>query len=143
VDVVCGYWHTTFLTRSGSIYSVGSNSKAQLGKGTTSTPYTSLQKIPATNFFTAGGTAAIVAAISGGLNHNLVLATDGSVFAWGSSTNGQVGDGNPSTITSPTYRVAGSIDNTVIRSVACGSISSHAVVADTGRIYSWYVFAFL
>ncbi len=72
-------------TPSGAAYAWGSNSNGQLGIGTTNNSST-----PVASWLPSGVTATTVAA---GSDHSLALGSDGKVYAWGSNSNGQLGNG--------------------------------------------------
>ena len=67
-----------------------------------------------------------------GYDHSIALTGDGSVWAWGTNGNGQVGDGTTTTRTSPTHITA----LTSISRVAAGHRYSVAVT-QSGNVYAW------
>jgi alpha-tubulin suppressor-like RCC1 family protein len=83
-SIATGDTHSLVVLDDGSVKAFGSNSNGQLGIGTSDTS----SNIPVD---VSGITNAI--AVAGGLNHSLVLLNDGSVKAFGSNSNGQLGNG--------------------------------------------------
>ncbi|EFJ05293.1 hypothetical protein SELMODRAFT_449178 [Selaginella moellendorffii] len=79
-------------------------------------------------------------AISCGLEHTAAIASDGSLFTWGSNQFGQLGDGSETNSDRP-KRVYGLRDEAV-KSVACGA-NCTAAIADSrdgtcrGRMWIW------
>jgi len=83
--VAAGATHSMVLLANGSIWSWGSNANGQLSDSSTldsATPV--LSKIQS---------VALPKAIAAGNHHSLALLSDASVWAWGSSQFGQVGEG--------------------------------------------------
>jgi alpha-tubulin suppressor-like RCC1 family protein/uncharacterized protein YjdB len=96
VSLVAGGEHTCGLTAAGAAYCWGSNSKGQLGNGT------------------SGGTFVPAGPVSGGLtfvslsaggSHTCGVTPDGAIFCWGANASGQLGDGTQTDRATPT-RVA-------------------------------------
>lgn len=87
-SVAAGGTHTIALKRDGSLWAWGDNSVGQLGDGTTINK-TSPVRIGAENNWLA------IAAGGGPWppGHTVALKTDGSLWAWGDNTRGQLGDG--------------------------------------------------
>jgi alpha-tubulin suppressor-like RCC1 family protein len=78
-----------------------------------------------------------VAAIAGGPHHSLALKSDGTVWAWGYDSNGQLGDGNfypnfPFGVATP-VQVSGL---TTVMAIASGGIHSLALKSD-GTVWAW------
>lgn len=117
------------LLLDGTVWVWGSNTRGQIGDGTTSQRWVPKQ---------IGGLSDIVA-ISAGDSHSLALRSDGAVFAWGLNTSGQLGDG---TVTSPrttpvqVLGVGGSGFLRNIAAIAAGDDFSVAVRSD-GRVLAW------
>jgi alpha-tubulin suppressor-like RCC1 family protein len=84
VMISCGGWHSLALTESGRVFGWGDNTFGQLGDDKeffVSTPKTielNGLKIKKT---------------SCGLYHNLLLSTDGDIYAFGNNRSGEVGNG--------------------------------------------------
>ena len=81
--VSAGGSHSLALKTDGSVWAWGYNSDGELGDGTTTNTEI---PVPVTGL-TSG-----VIAISAGAYHNLALKSDGTVWAWGSNYNGQIGN---------------------------------------------------
>jgi alpha-tubulin suppressor-like RCC1 family protein len=82
--IAAGWNHSLFLKDDGSLWAMGNNAFGQLGDGTlNSTGTNSPEKI------VAGG----VTAIAAGNGHSLFLKSDGSLWAMGDNSSGQLGDG--------------------------------------------------
>ncbi len=83
VDISCGNQHSMFLTDLGSVYTVGRNTDGQLGINS--------RKEAKTPTFVLGLREDFVKHIACGADYSVVVAETGSVFAWGSNANGQLG----------------------------------------------------
>jgi len=81
------YQYTIVLMTDGTIWGVGDNSVGQLGIGTTSGPYITLQEMDITML------TEYVKSISVRCSHNttIVLMNDGTIWGTGNNTNGQLG----------------------------------------------------
>ena len=77
--------HSMALLEDGTVWTWGYNSNGQLGNG--SIAFISLTPVQAT------GLTGVIA-ISGGYLHSLALKNDGTVWAWGRNSEGQLGTGN-------------------------------------------------
>lgn len=118
--------HSLALKSDGSVWTWGSNSSGELGNGTTSNSFTPVQVIGPGG----SGTLSGIVAISAGRDHNLALKSDGSVYAWGSNSNGQLGINTTTSHTSPVQVLGlggtGTLKGTAI---AAGAASSLAVAS--------------
>jgi alpha-tubulin suppressor-like RCC1 family protein len=71
-------------------------------------------------------------AVAGGNNHSIALAPDGTVWAWGTNANGQLGDGTTTQRTLP-VRVSGL---TGVTTIAAGYEHGLALKVD-GTVWAW------
>ncbi|MEC8263814.1 MAG: chromosome condensation regulator, partial [Pseudomonadota bacterium] len=86
-QVVAGNGHTMILAEDGTVFACGSNESGQLGLGDVEDrdTFTAVPPLP------DGKVAKQVVA---GIDHTMILAEDGTVFACGSNIYGQLGLGN-------------------------------------------------
>ena len=129
--VSVGQDFTLILAADGTVHACGSNSLGQLGQGNFTTQMTPVQ--------VAGGalTGKTVAKIATGYYHALALTTDGVLVAWGSNSNGLLGDGTTTSRSLPvTVDTSGVLAGVTISDLSAAS--GHSAVLDTlGRIYTW------
>ena len=122
--VAGGYGHALALTSGGGVLAWGSNSYGQLGDGGNSTSATPLP--------VAGLTG--VRQVATSLYYaSYALREDGTVAAWGSNDNGELGDGTTTTRRTP-VDVTG-LDQPA-SSIAAGGFHGLAVMADS-TVRAW------
>ncbi|MCS6778048.1 MAG: dockerin type I domain-containing protein [Chloroherpetonaceae bacterium] len=97
VAIAAGDEHTVALRSDGTVWAWGRNHQGQLGNGTLTDRTTPAQ---VRGVGGAGFLTDIVAIAARGA-HTLALRRDGAVLAWGSNTNGQLGDGTRTRRTTP------------------------------------------
>jgi alpha-tubulin suppressor-like RCC1 family protein len=73
-----------------------------------------------------------ITAISAGYNHNLALKSDGTVWAWGLNSSGQLGDGTNANRTTP-VQISGL---TGVTAISGGYLHSLALKSD-GTVWAW------
>jgi len=78
-----GFNHTVVLQENGEIYSWGSNSNGQLGNGGIFESFKPVQEFTKAKDWSA---------ISAGLNFTLALKSDGTLWGWGTTKYGQIGE---------------------------------------------------
>ncbi|MBN8459840.1 MAG: cadherin-like beta sandwich domain-containing protein [Verrucomicrobia bacterium] len=133
VSIACGSSHCLALCDDGSLAAWGNNGSGNLGDG--STTNRSVPVLVNMSGLLAGKT---VTAIAVGGNSNMALCADGSLAAWGSNSNGQLGN-NSTTNSSLPVRVepSGALAGKSVTAIACGlNGNSYAMTAD-GGIAAW------
>ena len=136
-DVTCGDSFTHAIKDSdGSVYGWGKQLYGMIGNGQNSGDATT-----PTPVILASDSSAVtgITQISGGGDYALMLKSDGTVYACGIGTNGQLGDGGTSdndTGLVQVLGVGGSGNLTGITQIAASESSSLALKND-GTMYSW------
>ncbi len=126
----CGGRHSIALKTDGTVWAWGLNGQGELGDGTTTFHTTPVQ---VKDFTDPTGYLHNIVAIAAGANHNLAAKSDGTVWAWGYNSDGQLGDGSttnrlaPVQVKDPTDPT-GFLQNAVL--VAAGTFHSQIVKAD-------------
>jgi hypothetical protein len=131
VAIATGISHCLALKSDGTVWAWGDNTTGQLGNGTFTTTGTDGIATPAP----VSGLSNVVAIAGGG--HSLALRSDGTVWAWGDNTTGQLGNGTFTT--SSPYGIAtpaqvGGLSNVV--AIAAGGAFSLALRSD-GTVWVW------
>ena len=119
-----GCTHSLALRSDGTVWAWGANGAGQLGRGTISAD----EVTPAPVSGLAG-----VTTIAAGCGFSLALRSDGSVWAWGGNTVGQLGNGSTASSAVP-VKITGVSQVTAI---AAGWDSAVAVVAGGASVWSW------
>jgi alpha-tubulin suppressor-like RCC1 family protein len=91
-QVSCGQQHTVAIKTDGTLWSWGLNSFGQLGVGSAGTNILSPVQVGALSNW---------AQFSCGYNHVVALQSNGTLWAWGRNTNGQLGLNNLTNRSSP------------------------------------------
>ena len=132
--VAAGAGHTIALKYDGTVWAWDYNGNGELGQGNTTTVYSPVQ------VKSADGSSYLtdIIEIAAGSNHNLALAKDGTVWAWGYNGYGQLGNGTGATSLLPVKVKTGdgSVDLTGVVSIAAGYCNSFAIRKD-GTVWSW------
>jgi gliding motility-associated-like protein len=118
------------LSNSGSLYTLGDNSKKQCGDFTTSerTSWVNVKSSNSTNFTNINSIS--VQEHTGGIPCASAITMDGKLYTWGEEDGGMLGRSNPSF--SPTT-------NTFNPGIANGSVGSTAVFAEMGGHTLMYI----
>ena len=123
--VATGGYHSLVVTDTGTVFAFGYNPYGQLGLGQTGGTHTTPSQVTALSG---------VMAVAAGANHSLALKSDGTVWAFGLGTSGQLGQGSNSTSSAPVQVVG----LTGIVAIAAGDNHSLALKGD-GSLYTWGV----
>jgi alpha-tubulin suppressor-like RCC1 family protein/phosphodiesterase/alkaline phosphatase D-like protein len=138
VAIAAGDSHSLALCSDGTLAAWGDNTYGQLGDNTVT------QRSVPVAVNAVSGVSAIygktVMTISAGFRHNLVLCSDGTPVAWGSNTNGQLGD-TTTTLRSVPVAVNTASGTSVLfgktlLAVSAGGLHSMALCSD-GTVASW------
>eukprot|EP00884_Botryococcus_braunii_P015207 jgi/Botrbrau1/236/Bobra.0022s0212.1 len=128
--VAAGHSHTLFLAASGNVWTVGSNSRGQLGIGTSS----ALEPLPRRISALSGEKVVKLAA---GANHSLAVSAGGELLSWGAGDQGCLGHGAP--VRGHSWdefapRALASLSNV---GSAAASITHSGCVTQDSRCYVW------
>jgi alpha-tubulin suppressor-like RCC1 family protein len=124
--------HTIALTSDNMLFAWGKNQHGQIGDGTSID-----RRIPSPVDMTGVLRGKTVSVISVGFVHSLVLTADGQMFAFGSNSEGQLGDGTTTQRLSPvSIDMTSDLAGKTILSITAGYTYSLALASD-GSIYSW------
>ena len=96
VGISAGNYHTVYLKEDGTVWATGKNENGQLGDGTTTGKYNPVQVLDV-----SGNPLTGVVEISAGRDHSVFLKGDGTVWAVGLNSSGQLGDGTNTLRTNP------------------------------------------
>jgi len=121
-QVATGLSHGGFIKSDGTLWVLGDGGLGKNGDNTTTGTSSPIQTI-------AGGTNWKM--VSCGYYHKAAIKTDGTLWAWGGNTQGQLGDGTTSNRSSP-VQIAG----TTWKQISCGDRFMAAVKTD-GTLWTW------
>ncbi|MGA9770453.1 MAG: hypothetical protein WBV94_15550 [Blastocatellia bacterium] len=127
--VAAGFIHSLFLKSDGTVWTAGDNSSGQLGDNTTTGRCTVVQVV-----INTGGTPLTnVVEIAAGFLHSLARKSDGTVWAWGDNTYGQIGDTTTGTDRLFAVQVSG-VSSAI--GIAAGGDHNLALISG-GTVKSW------
>ena len=116
--------HNLALKSDGTVWAWGSNSKGQLGDGTTQDRSAPVPVAGLTNVYF----------VAAGAEHSLAVTADGTVWTWGSNADGQLGDGTTTNRSVP-VRVQGL--GGVSSVIAAGGTDHSLLLTSTGDVWAW------
>jgi alpha-tubulin suppressor-like RCC1 family protein len=123
VAIAAGAQHGLAVTADGRVWAWGQNTLGQLGLGAPSAPRTTPAPVP--------GLADVVG-VAAGISHSLAWQRDGTLWAWGQNSFGQLGTGTTADAAAP-VRVR---DLAAVAGAAAGGMHSLAVLRD-GAAWAW------
>jgi alpha-tubulin suppressor-like RCC1 family protein len=129
--IAVGANHTLALS-GGKVWAWGANGDGQLGNNTQTDSATPVQVLDSTGTALTG-----VQEIAAGANHSLALKNDGTVWAWGRNTQGQLGDSTTTDSAKPVQvKMGASNFLTGITAIAAGG--EHSLALDgLGNVWAW------
>ncbi len=117
--VAGGGAYSLAIGSNGKVYAWGFNSDGQLGNGTTTSSST-----PVAITLASGVTATAVAA---GYAHSLAIGSNGRIYAWGSNSAGQLGNGMSNTSPNPTPAMVNLPAGKIALALGTGSSADHSL----------------
>jgi len=132
LSVYAGAGHTLAIRPDGTLWSWGGNHEGQLGLG-----HWAHTPIP-TQVLPAGLPATGWASVSGGDFYTIAIRTDGTLWAWGMNTSGQLGLGHATHIPTPTHVLPAGLPATGWSSVSAGWAYTLSIRTD-GTLWAWGV----
>ena len=132
ISVATGENHTLAIRDDGTLWAWGWNGNGRLGLGDTT------QRLVPTAVSTAGVSGDDWTAVSAGREHTLALRDDGTLWAWGSGANGQLGLGDTGSRQMPTLIADADISGDEWISISVGFNGLHSIaVRDDGALWAW------
>jgi alpha-tubulin suppressor-like RCC1 family protein len=117
--------HTLYRKSDGTVWAWGLNNKSQLGDLTTTNRSNPVQS--------GAGVLSGITVVAAGNEHSLALKSDGTVWGWGSNSNGQLGNGVTAGSQTTPVQVSGL---TNVTAIAAGVNFSLALKGD-GSVWAW------
>ncbi len=132
VTVAAGFWHSLALCSDGTVAAWGWNDYGQLGNNsTTDSPV----PVAVTNSGVLAGKT--VVAVAAGDRHSLALCSDGTVAAWGSNSDGRLGNNSGADSLVPVaVDRSGVLAGKTVVAIAAGYLHSVALCSD-GTVAAW------
>ena len=131
-DVSAGWYHSLALDSDGKVYAWGDNTNGQLGDNSTTG-----SSVPVSVYTSGALNGKTITALAAGVDHSLVLDSNGKVYAWGDNTYGQLGDASNTDSEIPVaVSTSGVLSTKTITAIATGFFFSVALDSD-GKVYTW------
>ncbi|MDB6174478.1 MAG: hypothetical protein JWL59_3789 [Chthoniobacteraceae bacterium] len=137
ISVAAGLSHSLALCADGTVAAWGANDRGQLGNysATQNTTVQSLVPVAVNSSGVLAGKR--VVSVAAGQIHSLALCSDGTVAAWGSNYDGQLGNHNSIFSMAPmAVDITGVLAGKTVVAVAAGGAHSLALCAD-GTLVAW------
>lgn len=124
--VSLGHLHSLMLKEDGTVWGAGYNEYSKLGTGDGNDRYAAVQVKGANGI----GYLENVKSISAGKRHSIAVKNDGTVWAWGSNSNGQFGTGNRTMSLYPKQMPISNVKQ------ACASKDYTVILTEDGHVYT-------
>ncbi|MCI2253885.1 Ig-like domain-containing protein [Domibacillus sp. PGB-M46] len=125
IAIAAGDQHTLAVDEQGNVWAWGRNAYGQAGKDAMTGNVPKPEKV-------AGITD--VVAVAAGAEHSVALKRDGTVWAWGRNTTGQLGNSETKDVNSRPQQVPGLIG---ITEIAAGDNHTLALKQDRTAVWAW------
>ncbi|MBI2832109.1 MAG: Ig-like domain repeat protein [Chloroflexi bacterium] len=131
IAIDAAYAHNLALKSDGTVWAWGNNGGGELGNGTTSNSNVPVQVSNLTGIveISAGG-----GSFAAGYAHSLAIKSDGTVWAWGANTYGQLGNGT--TVNSSTPVQVSGLSNMIDVSA---NLQYSLALKNDGTVWAWGV----
>ena len=147
IGVSGGEYHTLAVMKDGTVWACGGNGSGQLGTDDKLTR-TSLTQVENGQMETTSGYLEDITQVDAGWEHSLALDSNGPdnsgfVWAWGSNTSGQLGNGTDDDDSNVPIKVVGSDPNGApylsdIVFMSAGRSGLHSLACDSdGAVWAW------
>jgi alpha-tubulin suppressor-like RCC1 family protein len=133
IAIAAGADHCLALTSDGLVFAWGRGDQGQLG---TSAGADDRNEPTAVNVHGGLANEAVVA-IAAGTHHSLALTASGRILAWGSDSEGQLGNGSFGASPTPVaVEMTGALAGQLVTAIAAGG--NHSLALDSGgKVYAW------
>ncbi len=122
VGISAGYDQTVYLKSDGTVWAVGDNNYGQLGDGTKTD-----RRNPVQVKYADGTVLSGIVDISAGTRHTVYLKSDGTVWATGKNSQGQLGDGTEGATTDDGVNQVNPVKVGITNVVAIAAGGGHTV----------------
>ncbi len=130
--IATGGSHTLALASDGTVYAWGWNRDGQLGNN--STTDSSVPVAVNTSGVLSGKTITKIAA---GINHSIAIDSDGTIYTWGSNSDGQLGNNSTTNSLVPVAVTTSGVLSGKTITAATGSSRHTVAVSTEGQVFSW------
>ena len=121
-QVAAGAYHTVAIKSDGTLWAWGENDEGELGDGTTDSKLVPTQEnSKSTDWDT----------VSAGASHTIAIKSDGTLWAWGENSRGQLGDSTTNSSLTPKK-----IGTDTWNTVSAGAFHTVAIKSD-GTLWAW------
>ncbi len=133
-SVSAGGSHCLALRADGTMWAWGANGSGQVGNSIITTQTTPVQ----IGTLAQLGVTKTWASVTAGNNHSVAIASDGTIWAWGSNSSGQIGQG---TTDASAHSVPVQIGTLTTWQTAVGALSAGGdftlALQTSGQLYAW------